>query len=153
MSETKSITKPVTTIKKITKINEPECWLGYIFTMSDESKNITCKIENYHRCCEKWGVHTMNLSIHSGDKELFSGVETKENTKLLLNDFIGAEYISVNIGKVNIDRETYDYTVTIEIYIHTSKGIINIQFYNIHNSYYEHDVSIMTEHGHKFISI
>jgi len=65
----KSVTKPVTTIKKITKIDEPECWLGYIFTMSDESKNITCKIENYHRCCEKWGVH-----------ELFSGVQTKENT-------------------------------------------------------------------------
>jgi hypothetical protein len=96
----------------------------------------------------------MNLSTHSGDKELFSGEwSSKENTELLLNDFIGAEYISVDIGKVNTDRETCDYTVTIEIYIHTSKGIINIQFYNIHNSYYEHDVSIMTENGHKFISI
>jgi hypothetical protein len=153
MSETKSITKPVTTIKNITKIDEPECWLGYIFTMSDESKNITCKIENYHKCCEKWGIHelfseelsskenTMNISKHSEDREL------------TLNDFIGAEYQSVDIGNINTDRETCDYTVTIEVHIHTNKGIINIQFYNIHNSYYEHDVSIMTEHGHKFISI
>ena len=86
-------------IENITIFNEPEFWYGYTFTMSDTSKNITCKIENFHKCCEKFGVYT----------------------KSVLNDFIGSEYHSIDIKNVISNREDYDQMVSMEICIHTNK--------------------------------
>jgi hypothetical protein len=120
-----------TTIENITLFNEPNEWWGYTFTMSDTSKNITCKIENFHKCCEKWGVYTDSV----------------------LNDFIGSEYHSIDIEDVNSNREDYDEMVTMKIHINTNKGKITIQFYNEHNGYYTHDVFIQTIQGHKYISL
>lgn len=119
------------TILDITLFNEPEFWYGYTFTMSDTSKNITCKIENFHKCCEKFGVHTNSV----------------------LTDFIGSEYHSIDIQSVKSNREDYDEMVTMEICIHTNKGTITIKFYNEHNGYYTHDVYIESEHGHKYVTL
>jgi hypothetical protein len=122
----------VNKIEKITILNNLNQWLGYKIKITDSSKNIICKIENEQHCCERFGVYTKNE----------------------LNDFIGAEYYSVNIGKIVFSNSDYnDYMKTIKISINTNKGKINIQFYNEHNGYYCHDVFIQTENGIKNISL
>lgn len=117
----------VTKIQKITILNNSNQWLGYKIKMTDSSKNIVCKIENGQQCCENFGVYTENE----------------------LNDFIGAQYYSVNVENDILNDN--DGMNTIKICINTSKGKINIQFYNEHNGYYCHDVFIQTENGIKNI--
>jgi hypothetical protein len=115
-------------IENIETFDDPEHWMGYNITMSDTTKNITCKIENAHICCEKWGIHT----------------ETK------LNDFIGAEYYSI---VTKIKKKNDDELVTLVVTISTNRGNIILHLYNDHNGYYSHDVFIECEKGIKLIKI
>ena len=116
-------TKPII-IKNIIHFNHPEYWLGYKFIMSDVSKNIVCKIENSQNCCESFGVYT----------------------KSVIDDFIGAEYYSVDIGKICCKKSGCgDYSKTIGVTVNTSKGKFIILLYNEHNGYYRHSVFIRTE--------
>jgi hypothetical protein len=119
----------MTYIVDIVKLDIPDYWLGYTFVMDDVSKNITCKIENGPICCEKFGVHTLST----------------------MRDFIGAEYNSLNVGEMH--REEYDYMSTVDVHIQTNRGTITIQFYNEHNGYYSHDVSVSSESCNKLVSL
>jgi hypothetical protein len=65
-------------IQEIEILDSEHIWMGYVFKMSDSSKDIVCKISNTKNCCERFGIHT----------------------SCKLKDFVGAEYISVNIKKV-----------------------------------------------------
>lgn len=122
----------VTKIQKIIILNNSNQWLGYKIKMTDSSKNIICKIDNNQQCCENFGVYTENE----------------------LNDFIGAEYYSVIVeNDISKDSNYIDNMETIKISINTSKGKINIHFYNEHNGYYSHDVFIQTENGIKNIHL
>ncbi len=116
-------------IINIETFDYPEYWMGYRIIMSDTRKNITCKIENARNCCEKWGIHT------------------KSN----LNEFIGAEYYSINICKKN--RKNYEEMCMVDIIVTTNRGTITLQLYNEHNGYYSHDVFIQSEKGIKNIKL
>ena len=118
-------------IQKITTLNNNGHWLGYKIKMNNSSKNIICKIENGQQCCERFGVYTNNE----------------------LNNFIGAEYHSVDIGNVIFNKGDCDNMAIIEIFINTNRGKISIQFYNEHNGYYSHDVFIQTENGIKNVCL
>lgn len=118
------------TIEFIETFDNPHYWMGYKFTISDSTKNITCKIENSKKCCEKYGMHT------------------KSN----LNDFIGAEYHSVDISEERNLGPCEEMSM-VNIIIHTNRGDITINFYNEHNGYYSHDVFIQTYNGIINISI
>lgn len=113
----------IPTIKSIETFDDPGHWMGYQIIMSDTTKNITCKIENEHICCEKWGIHT----------------------KSTLNGFIGAEYYSIDISP--IQEEKYDEMRSVIITIATNRGNIALYLYNEHNGYYSHGVFIESEHG------
>lgn len=117
------------TIESIETFNDPGFWMGYKIIMNDSAKNIICKIENAHKCCEQWGVYT----------------DAK------LNDFVGAEYRSIDITKQ--EKEQYEQMGKIIITIDTDRGKIIIELYNEHNGYYLHDVIIQTEHGTQLMSI
>ena len=119
------------TIQYIGTFDDPNYWMGYTFIMSNGSKNVFCKIENDHKCCERWGVHTTSN----------------------LDDFIGAEYYSVNISDETTADGTRETMRMMDITISTNRGNILIHFYNEHNGYYSHDVFIQTEHGIKTISL
>ena len=94
--------------------------IGYTFTMNDNQK-IRLKISAEKNCCEKFGVY------------VDSPVES----------FIGAKYQGIDVGPVEpIDGEEEEKSRQIIIHIHTDMGTISIRFYNIHNGYYKHDVSI-----------
>jgi len=124
-----TIKMPLTTILNIETFDEPEHWLGHRIIMSDATKNITCKIDNRHICCEKWGVYT----------------------NATLSDFVGAEYCSIDIS--DIQSEKYELMKKIDITITTNRGTITIQLYNEHNSYYPHDVFIESEKGIKLMNL
>ena len=113
----------MTTIQSIKKFDNPKQWLGYKIIMSDTSKNIVCKIDNEHICCEKWGIYVKND----------------------VDFYIGSIYYSVHIGEINRDDD--DEMTTMDITINTSKGPLVMTFYNQHNSYYPHDVYIQTKYG------
>jgi hypothetical protein len=119
------ITKPVI-IEHIDTIDIPGGRLGYHFQMSNKSKNITVTISNGQNCCEEYGVHTISD----------------------MNSFIGATYNFVDIKNVADYKGSDEVSQDLKIYIHTDRGVIYIQFYNSHNGYYTHDVSIKSEHGH-----
>jgi hypothetical protein len=119
-----------TTIQQIDIIEEKYAWSGYTFTMSDISKNITCKISNSPNCCERFGIYT------------------KDN----LQHFIGAEYQSVNITKY-VDWDECPLFASVNVSICTNRGTILIQLYNEHNGYYPHDFFTQTEHGTKIESL
>jgi hypothetical protein len=116
-------------IKSIETFDNPDYWVGHKFIMSDSSMDITCKMENSHKCCEKWGVYTESN----------------------LNEFIGAEYYSLDVVEKNTDK--YDYMYMVTLTINTSKGKIIIYFYNEHNGYYSHDVFIQSNSCIKTISL
>jgi hypothetical protein len=118
-----------TIIQNIEIINNKYEWLGYVFTMSDSSKNITCKISNSQNCCEQYGIYTKNN----------------------IDDYIGAEYYSIDVVK-NIKHEM-DYTMLVEVSINTSKGTILIKMYNEHNGFYPHDFFIQSENYTKIESL
>jgi hypothetical protein len=136
----------LTKIQKIIPFNyEGQCF-GYKIKMSDSSKNIICRIDNTQQCCETFGVYVeTDLSVSSS---LFS-----EISKNQLDDFIGSEYHSVDIGNVTSSQENYDDMLKITMFINTNKGKISIQFYNEHNGYYTHNVFIQTENGKQNISL
>jgi len=122
MSTNKSNELALTIIQSIETFEDPGHWMGYKIIMSDSDKNIAFKIENASNCCEKWGMYTKNN----------------------LNEFIGAEYYSVAIGKPKIADDEMS---IIKIKINTNKGNITLQLYNQHNGYYPHDVFIQSEKG------
>lgn len=119
----------LSTIKSVEYFDDPEYWMGYKIIMNNNFYNITCKIENSHKCYEKWGVYT----------------------KFNLNDFIGAEYYGMDV-KEEI-RDKYDEMRILSVKINTNKGTIIINLYNEHNGYYHHDVYIQCETGIKNLSI
>ena len=123
-----STTKSVN-IKEIETFDDPGHWMGYKIIMNDNTKNITCKIENDHKCCEKWGIHT------------------KSN----LNEFIAAEYQSINIRKIKKEDDGEMKMVTITV--STNRGNIILHLYNQHNGFYSHDVFIESEKGIKNIQV
>lgn len=86
-----------------------------VLKTKEEDNSINVKISNALHCCEEFGISITDESN--------------------IDQFIGAEYLSVDIGEI-IDGEY------IEINIHTSQGTINIKVYNMHNGYYSHDVYI-----------
>lgn len=127
----KSSQSPVI-IEDIIMIDIPGGRLGYEIKMSDRSKNITLTIQNSQNCCERYGmVNTSGTGM-----------------------FIGAKYIRVDILCVtDYEDKMDDCGKQITINIHTDKGIMDITFYNDHNGYYSHDVSIETENGSYFESL
>ena len=114
------------TIQHIYPINGKYEWQGYEIVMSDQSKNIICKISNSANCCEKFGICT----------------------KSQLAYFIGSEYQSVRVSTRPQDDD-YDYMHIVDVSIQTDRGEILIQLYNEHNGYYPHDFFTQTEHGTK----
>jgi hypothetical protein len=137
-------------IQDIEVLDSKYTWLGYAFKMSDDSKNITCKISNIQNCCEKFGIYTNSN----------------------LDEFIGAEYHSVDIVKKRDEDKYQCYPmVIVEVTVHTNRGNIVVQLYNEHNGYYReyrsdsvdisqiirnatkdyyrHDFFIQSEHGQK----
>jgi hypothetical protein len=127
MLKTMKATLPI--IINIEPLDDPLHWIGYKIVMSDSTKDITCKIENSHKCCEKWGVYT------------------KSN----LNEFIDAEYLSIDVSKIkkkkNEDMRMVDITIT------TNRGNISLQLYNEHNGYYSHEVFIESEKGINILKV
>jgi hypothetical protein len=128
-STTNSSEMSLTIITNIETFDDPGYWMGYKIIMSDTTKNITCKIENSRNCCEKWGIHT------------------KSN----FNEFIGAEYYSIDIHKQN--RKKYEEMRMVNITITTNRGIITLHLYNEHNGYYSHDVFIESQNGIQYIKV
>jgi len=128
MSSSSHSTPISTTIISIETIDGPfPRGLGYAFRMSDSSKNIICTIDNGTQCCEVFGVHTASV----------------------MDDFIGAEFLSMELGE-----ETRDYeTMSVDVFISTSRGKINLTFYNEHNGYYTHTVSIQSELIKKMVDL
>lgn len=122
-------TKTKTIIKSIETFDDPNNWMGYEIKMSDSKKNITCKIENYSKCCEVWGV----------------------STKSDVNKFIGAEYNSIDVSEIK--SNDCDEMIIIDITITTNKGNIILQFYNEHNGFYSHDLYIQSETGINIIRL
>ena len=119
------------TIERIDVIRGKYEWSGYTFIMSDSSKNITCKISNSQNCCERFGIYT----------------------KCKLEEFIGAEYYSVNITR-NVNNEKYsNLFASVEVSICTNIGTILIILYNEHNGYYPHDFFTQTEHSTRIESL
>ena len=119
------------TIERINVIRGKYEWSGYTFIMSDPSKNITCKISNSQNCCERFGIYT----------------------KCKLEEFIGAEYYSVNITR-NVNNGKYsDLFSSVEVSIRTNIGTILIILYNEHNGYYPHDFFTQTEHSTRIESL
>ena len=116
-------------IKNIETFDDEEYWMGYKIMVNDSTKNITCKIENARNCCEKWGIHT----------------------KSKLDEFIGAEYYSIEVS--NIQKKEYDEMRMVTITISTNRGNIILHLYNQHNGYYSHDVFIESEKGIKNIAL
>jgi len=102
-------------------------WLGYKITMSNPDTNIIAKISNSLNCCESWGIYT----------------------KAKFEDFIGATYQDVNISDVEYDGDMGSICEMRSIYltIITDRGDIVLQFYNEHNGYYQHDVSVESIKG------
>ena len=126
---TNSYKTHLTMIKNIESFDDPEHWMGYRIIMSDNTKNITCKIQNAQNCCEKWGIHT------------------KSN----LNEFIGSEYYSIDINEKT--RNKYEDMRMVNITVSTNRGNITLHLYNEHNGYYFHDVFIQSEKGIQNIKI
>ena len=125
-----SITIMPVTIQRIKVIHSKYEWAGYHFSMSDPSKNITCKISNSANCCEQFGIYT----------------------KCKLQDFVGAEYYSVNVSKT-VDSECGSISATVNVSIETDRGTILVQLYNEHNGYYEHEFYTQTEYSTKIESL
>ena len=124
MSQT-PVTEPVT-IEDIRMIDTPGETLGYEIIMSDTSKNIYLSISNSQNCCEQYGVHT--------ESSLYS--------------FIGAIYTSIDIHDISDNEDKFDsYSRNLKIDIYTDRGIFDITFYNQHNGYYSHCVSVQSERG------
>ena len=111
-------------IMNIETFDDPSRWMGYKIIMSDKKKNITCKIENSQYCCENWGIHTISN----------------------LNEFIGAEYYSIDVVPPGNTRNTdNDNMKILDVIITTNRGNITLCFYNERNGYYPHDVFIQSE--------
>lgn len=158
----------IITVQHIEIFDDPHCWKGYKITMNDTTKNITCKISNEQDCCEVYGAHISTINLRdmsrdspkrgqllrdsSGASPFFRSDTIGSSfhcTNTSLDDFIGAQYHSVNITKDVKDQleEGGDISTRVDIMILTDRGQITIQLYNEHNGYYQHDFFIETEHG------
>ena len=125
------------TIKNIIKLGVDGIgWIGYKVVMSDASKNIICKMNNYQQCYEDFDVVI--------------------NPRLVPpSDFIGAEYYSVEVKDDDVNKyndESY-FNRAIIVIIRTNKGILTILLYNEHNGYYNHEIYIKTEKGEELTSL
>jgi hypothetical protein len=118
-------------IERIETCDSAEEGLGYKFIMNDSSFNISCKIQNESLCCERYGAHTDSAQF--------------------FDTFIGAILVSFEIGEVTGDDDS-DMS-KLEVHIVTDRGTITIVFFNEHNGYYPHDVSIHSESINKIVSL
>jgi hypothetical protein len=126
------------TIVNAKKLNDLHQWEGIKLEMSDPTKNIILKIDNESQCCEVWGY---NISY---SETIFTNLE----------DFIGAIFISSEIIEYDtFCKDSNKDRVSIGIKIITDRGNITVEFYNDHNGYYPHDVSIQIEDYVKIISL
>lgn len=112
-------------------------WDGVEIIMSDSSKNIICKIDNYPECAEKFGIityksNTKSMPLQDNINKVL--IESQDD----FDDFIGAVYNDVSILKAKNE-------VTVEI--STSKGVLYCWVYNTHFSYYTHEAFFKTEYG------
>lgn len=117
-------------IEDIDRLEDSRFWLGFRIFVSDESKNVTCKIENAQKCCEVYGAFTPTP----------------------LEDFIGAVYYDVTFqdnmeGFNETNISCIDETVQKVITVRTSRGNIVFCLYNCHNGYYSHDTYVKTQYG------
>jgi hypothetical protein len=116
-------------IQSITYHDDTAHWLGYTFIVG--TNRIVLKIDNVSQCDESFGVYT-NVDIEK---------------------FIGAEYKSIKVGNVTQMPNCEKGSNEIEIVIYTSKGPIPIRFYNEHNGYYNHDLSIEYDGNTEYVSL
>lgn len=101
---------------------------GYV--IQTDKQEIKVGISNGQSCCEDWGY------LMSNDD---------------LNDFIGAELISLNttdeqLSTVNFDTEDHWSSETAAMFVTfiTSNGPLQFIAYNTHNGYYGHDAVLVS---------
>ena len=149
-------------ILNIEELNNPHQWSGIKLEMTNSNENIIAKIDNTPQCCEVWGhniTYEKNGQSISTKLTDFIGatfisaeaIEYGKNGKLIstkLKDFISAEIIEYDSDYRNDRCE-----VSIDIKIITDRGNIKIKFYNEHNGYYSHDVSIQVGSSVRIIEL
>lgn len=114
-------------ITNVEHIKDGLCWEGYKITMSDPIKNIVCKISSRSQCCETFGVYCNKSNI----KEL-----------------IGQQYQSVSITYPVFDDNDFS-ELKLVLSIITNVETVEIELFNYHNGYYQHDYYIKTEFEEK----
>jgi hypothetical protein len=122
-----SVESPKIQILDIIHIKDDCHWECYNVIMSDSEKNIICKIDKLHQCCEEFGIIT-------------NPIESE------LSKFIGSIYFSVNVAEVKLEE-------CVIINITTNKDNLQFTLFNKHNGYYPHDIYIKTENYDKILSI
>ena len=100
---------------------------GYVIKTTEQE--IKVGIDNYSSCCEQWGYLTSEDS---------------------LDDFIGAELLTVNLVDKALNVKVLDATSSDDIDImfvnfETSKGTFQLVVYNIHNGYYGHEAVVISK--------
>ena len=106
------------------------CGLGYTFIMNDGSK-ISFKMQHDQKCCENFGAYT--------------------DSSPLFDTFIGAVFESFKVGEKI--RTSGSDERKLEVDVFTDRGKIKIVFYNEHNGYYSHDVSIHSKSINKIVRL
>lgn len=120
--------QPQITITNVEHINDGIRWDGYKITMSDQTKNIVCKISNKAQCCETFGVYCNKSNI---------------------TELIGQQYLSVSITYPIIE-EKYDFSkLKIVLSMITNVETVEFELFNYHNGYYPHGYYIKTEFEEK----
>jgi hypothetical protein len=101
---------------------------GYI--VKTEDKEYKVLISNSQSCCESFGY------LQSEDD---------------LDEFIGAELLSVQTTDVGLVKEEveygYDSGDIMFVDFNTNKGTFQLAVYNAHNGYYGHGIIITTDSG------
>ena len=159
-------------ILNIEELNNPHQWNGIKLEMTNSNENIIAKIDNTPQCCEVWGHNityekngqSINTKLKDFIGAIFISAEAIEYGKngkpisTKLKDFISAEIIEYDSDYSNDRYGNYRYgndtcKVSIDIKIITDKGNIKIEFYNDHNGYYSHDVSIQVGSSVRIIEL
>lgn len=121
----------VNLIKSIETLDDQRYWQGYKIHTSHSATCVTAKIDTDRRCCEVFGG--------------------KPNTDV--QTFVGAEYQSVEVNETSDKERGREIIYQLSVTIHTNRGDLVLSFYNEHNGYYPHDVSVESELGCKIYSI
>ena len=104
------------------------------FEIVTDQQTIYVGIDNQSKCCEEWGY-----------------VSTIDN----LEDFIGAELLDIVVVDENLIATSIklkemgrniedDEFGAIFVNFETAKGLFQLTMYNVHNGYYGHDVTIIS---------